>query len=295
MPLPGGPLVASALKLAEKLSDRIIVNSWWLPEKLESVVRKMAPAGISLEFSREEEQMETAGGLALARDRRLLGSDGPVLVMNGDGIFNLDLEPLFESHFRRGDAVTMALLPHLDPEKWSRVHLDASGHVCEIRAAGRPAPGEVPLLYPGVMLVSRGALNSLECRPSGISTTLWRQALLEGKMGGVVLSGHWREIGTPAEYLEAVLSQTAGRVFCHASALIERHTEMKNCFVGRDCKIPNTCQIENSALSHGVELGEGAVIRRSVLLGPIQVPSGKTLEDVVLTPETSLAKPADIS
>lgn len=287
MPLPNGPLIASALRLAARVSTRIVVNSWWLPEKLESAALKVKPSTASLEFSREEIQMETAGGLALARDRGLLGSEGPILVINGDGILNLELEPLFEGHLRRSDQVTLALLPHLDPTRWSRIHLDASGGIATIRPPGAPSPGEVPFLYPGVMLISREALNTLETRPSGVSTTLWRQALKHHAMGGVVLSGHWREVGNPGDYLEAVLSQTSGRVFCHASAHIAQSAELNNSFVGRNCRIEGGCRLEDSSLSEGVTLGKGVFVRNSILLGPLDIPEGRILDGVVLAPIAS--------
>ena len=63
-------------------------------------------------MSHERRLMGTAGGLALARDRGLLGDSGPVLVVNGDVSLDLSLEPLLNRFEASHDLVTLALLPH---------------------------------------------------------------------------------------------------------------------------------------------------------------------------------------
>ena len=46
----------------------------------------------------------------------MLGNQGPVLVVNGDCALGLDLEDFAAHHLQSNDLVTLALLPHLDPE-----------------------------------------------------------------------------------------------------------------------------------------------------------------------------------
>ena len=77
MPLPDGVLVSWAFRLASRISRRIVLNTWWLAEEMEQTARRVLPAGMVLEISREEKQMETAGGLALAmRINNLLAAPG---------------------------------------------------------------------------------------------------------------------------------------------------------------------------------------------------------------------------
>jgi NDP-sugar pyrophosphorylase family protein len=92
--------------------------------------------------SREETLMGTAGGLALARERGLLGADGPVLLSNGDCRLDLDLEPLVARHRAAGDLVTLALRPHPDPRRWSRVVVGETdpSRPCSARCSRRRAP-----------------------------------------------------------------------------------------------------------------------------------------------------------
>jgi len=290
LPVPGGPVVSWGLRLVGRFGIRtVVLNSWWLAETMERNAAKAVPPNMDLRFSREEHLMETAGGLALARDRGLLGTDGPVLVVNGDGILNLDLESLFDRHKKTDDLVTLGLLPHLGPERWSRVLLDQDGLVSAILPPGLPEAGEVPLLYPGVMLIAREALESLETTPSGVASALWAPSRAQNRLGGVLVSGHWREVGTPAEYLDHTMALLGDRTDLHPSALVDRDAVLKHALVGPGVTIEQDVVIDQSIISHGARIGAGARIIRSVVLGDVQVSAGETVTDEVRVTTQSLA------
>lgn len=279
LPLLHQPVVASAIGLAATANSlRIVVNTWHLAEIMERSLEDIDPV-VSLSVSREPELMGTAGGLALARDRGLLGDDGPALVINGDGLLNLDLKPLISRMENSHDLVSLALLPHLDPRAWSRVVLAGDGTVERILKAGAPAPGEVPFLYPGLMLVSREALNRLETRPGGVPEHLWRPALAEGRLGGVPVSGHWREVGTPSGYLEAVLSRLNGDAFIHPSAEVHAAAAIGSALIGRGARIEADAVVGASVVAEGARVAAGARVLRSVLLGETVVAAGETVID----------------
>ena len=283
LPLPGGPVIVWALRLAATTgASSITVNSWWLAEQLEAAAREAAPAETQCCFSREDELMETAGGLALARDRGLLGKEGSVLVINGDGVLNLDLDPLFVHHRASGDLVTLALLPHLAPDRWSRVLLDHDGRVTKILPPGQPSPGEAPFLYPGVMLVSRPALDSLQARPGGVAGELWQPAREAGRLGGVVVSGHWREVGCPKDYLDAVVALVRNESCCFQGATIHPGATVMSALIGKDVVIEAGARITHSVVSHGAIVQEGALVERSVVLGDVVVPVNSCLVDECL-------------
>jgi NDP-sugar pyrophosphorylase family protein len=272
VPLPGGPLVGWPLRLAAKASvRRVVVNSWWRAELMEDAARTACPGGLDLALSREDELMETGGGIALARDRGLLGDTGPVLVINGDGVLDLDLEPLLQRHHRSCDLATLALLPHLDPERYSRVTLRADGRVDAIRPPGSPAPDEMPHLYPGVMLLSREAVNRIATRPAGVALAVWQPALAEGRLGGVMVSGHWREIGTPWNYLDVVGRLLRGRSLIHPTARVDPDAVVGASLVGADVTVGAGAVLAGAVLSHGVRVESDARVAQSILLGPCRV------------------------
>jgi len=237
LPLLSQPVIASPLQLATSTGAReITVNTWHLAEVMERALAGIE-VGAELRISREERLMGTAGGVALARDHGLLGDWGPVLIVNGDGILNLDLEPVLRRMTHERDLVTLALLPHLDPLRWSRVVLDDDSCVCGIKQPGPPDSGEVPLLYPGVMLVSREALNGLEARPGDIPRELWEPARSNRRLGGVVVSGHWREVGTPQDYLSTVLGRLNGDEVIHPTAVVHPSASIGSALIGLGSRI----------------------------------------------------------
>lgn len=288
LPVPGGPVVSWALRLINHSGvGSAVLNSWWLAETMEQTANEVAPPGLNLRFSREEELMETAGGLALARDRGFLGSCGPVLVINGDGVLNLDLAELFRRHHESNNLVTLGLLPHLGPDRWSRVLLDQNDLVSSILPPGLPKAGEIPLLYPGVMLVSREALETLEVAPSGVASALWFPAQEQRRLGGVLVSGHWREVGTPSDYLDATIATLGDRNDISPCARVDQNAVLNRALVGTRVEIGADVVVGQSIISHGAKIGAGARVLRSVVLGDVRIESGATLTDEIRVPRST--------
>ncbi len=285
--LPDGPVISSSVRLAVAAGCRqIVVNAWHLADSMEAALDGCGhPPGVDFRVSREKNLMDTAGGLALARDRGLLGSEGAVLVLNGDGLVNLSLEHLFERHAVRDDLVTLGLLPHLDPIRWSRVLLDDDGLVSDILPPGRPDPSEAPFLYPGVMVVSRTALDSLTATPHGVNEGLWAPAREAGRLGGVVVTGHWREVGTPADYLEAALHQLQDTPRIHPSALVHPGASLGAAFVGSGARIEADTAIGDAVVAEGATVRRGARVFRSVLLGAVEAaPDERVIDEFRAVP-----------
>lgn len=279
LPLPDGPVVASALRLAAGAGfEKIVVNTWHLGDSMSAAACRLDSGGAAIVLSPEPSLMGTAGGLALARDRGLLGDGGPVLVINGDGLLDFDLQPLFERHLSSNDSVTLALLPHQDPTRWSRVVLDPSGLVSQILPSGRPEPGEAPFLYPGVMAISRDAIESLPATPGQTPERLWWPAMAEERLGGVVVPGTWREVGTPEDYRAACVTLCRDGSVIDASARVAPSAVVNKSFIGRDAVLGEGAVVESSVVAEGVVVEGGAKLFESVLLGSATATAGEELD-----------------
>lgn len=280
LPLPGGPVVASAVRLAASSGiRRVVVNCWHLAHHMRRAIGESALPAVDLQVSLEDQLMGTAGGLALARDRGLLDDQGSVLVLNGDGILDSNLRPLLDRHVECDHAATLGLLPHPDPSRWSRVCLDSGGLVTAIQRPGQPQQEERPLVYPGAMVVSRRALDTVPVTPSEIPDLIWGPALATGRLGGTVLSGSWREIGTPEDYLSAVLHLVGTQPVIDSTAEVAASARLGAAFIGRRSTIHENTEIIDSVVAEGAVVREGARVVRSVLLGPVEVTGGETIID----------------
>ncbi len=280
LPTPSGPVVCASIRQAANIGcRRITVNSWHLADLMEAAVLGCTSDDLATVCCREPELMGTAGGLALARDRGLLGTEGPILVINGDGLLRLSLEPLLRRFATSGDLVTLGLLPHLDPSRWSRVTLDAGGAVDRILPPGLSARGEVPLLYPGVMVVSRQALNALETFPHGVAEGLWEPARAAGRFGGAVVAGHWREVGTPTDYLKAVLLQLGSSTAIDPSAEVDPEAALDSAYIGPGARVEAGAVISESVVANTAVVRRGARVIRSVLMGTVEAGEEESVVD----------------
>ena len=276
LPLPLGPVVASALRQAATAGcRRVVVNVWHLADAMQEAARQAVPPGVELVLSVEDELMDTAGGLALAWARGLLEGHGPVLVINGDGLLDLDLTELAARHFEARDLATLGLLPHPDPRRWSRVRLHHEGTVERILPPGEPEPEERPLLYPGVMLVDRSALARLAVEPSSVPDRLWRPAMAVGRLGGVRIAGRWSEVGTPGDYLAAVLAQLHGDTAVELGARVAAEARLEQAFVDGRSVVESGTVVRRSVVAGGAVIGAGARVEDSVLLGDVTARPGE--------------------
>ncbi len=275
LPVLDRPLVMWAVEQAARAgAPRAVVNAWHLADRLEEALGSLTPP-IPVAVSREPRLMGTAGGIALARDRGLLGREGPVLVLNGDAVYGLELAALLATHAGGAHDVTMALLPHLDPRRWSRVHLDARGLVTGIAPPGQPSAGEVPLLYPGAMVVSRAALDRIPAGPGDVPAAVWEPARRCGRLGGAVVTGHWREVGTPAAYLEAVLALLGESSWTDPGARVAAGARLHRAMVGAGAVVGAGATVSESIVAAGAVAEPGAVVIRSVLLGRARAAAGE--------------------
>ncbi len=281
LPLPEGPVISSTLELAARTGiRRVVVNAWHLADRLQEAVARIALDDLEVRVSREAQLLGTAGGLAAARDAGMLDGDGPVLVLNGDGILDVDLDPALEQHHGGNDLVTLALLPHPDPERWSRVLVE-DRRVRQILPPGRPEPGETPFVYPGVMVVGREALDRLPAGPGEVPESLWAPARRAHRLGAAVIAGRWREVGTPRDYLEAVLARLGDGAVVDPTARVHASARLERAFVGRQVQVGAGAVLRESVVAEGARVGGGARVDRSVLLGPVRIAPRQTMEGEV--------------
>jgi NDP-sugar pyrophosphorylase family protein len=165
------------------------------------------------------------------------------------------------------------------------VLLDADGGVIAFRSAGEPAPGEVPFLYTGVMVVARPALEAIPLQVGSIHDHVWRPAQAARRLGGAVVTGHWREVGTPRGYHQTVMELLAGRSRVHPEARVDPAAVVAGSLIGGDVAVAAGAVVAESVLSHGVVVGRGAKVISSVILGPVSIgPGEKVTSDVRAAP-----------
>jgi NDP-sugar pyrophosphorylase family protein len=260
----------------------VVVNVWHLADRMIEAVEAIDYESLKIVVSREHELMGTSGGLAIAHARGLLEREGPVLVINGDGFYALDPEPLIQHHAASKDEITLGLVPNPDPSRWSQVLVADDHLVTGIVGPDQPGASVKSLLYPGLMVVARHLIEKLPPTPGNTPETLWWPAMERRTLGGVVLTGSWREVGTPTDYLDEVQRQLGRKTIIHPTAQVGSAARLDASLIGHNAVIGDGAEVSETAVLEGAEVAAGARVSRSVLAGAIRIPAGDRLHGAFL-------------
>jgi MurNAc alpha-1-phosphate uridylyltransferase len=163
----------------------IVINTAWLGEQIEQKLGDGAQLGVIIQYSRENEALETAGGLIQALP--LLG-DEPFVLANADAWCDFDFTELTASPL--GNALARLVL--IDTPDYLAGDFGLEGEQI-IHKTKKP-----PTLYTysGIALISPALLAGLAPgkRPF---LPVFEAAMAEGKLHGQHFSGQWMDIGTP--------------------------------------------------------------------------------------------------
>jgi NDP-sugar pyrophosphorylase family protein len=107
IPIFQKPLITFALDhLINAGVNGFVINTHRRPELFRGFFNRGNYAGAPVTLVHEAELLETGGGIKNAE--RCLGSD-PFITYSGDILTDVNLQPLIDEHFRRGNDVTLAL------------------------------------------------------------------------------------------------------------------------------------------------------------------------------------------
>lgn len=191
----GKPLIVHHIeKLKVAGVTDLVINHAWLGHKLVAVLGDGSALGVSIHWSAEESALETAGGIIQALP--LLG-DEPFLVINGDTWLDLDYRTLVSQPL--GTALAHLWLVPNPPQHPAGDFALQAGKVVDTPA----------LTFSGVGLYDPAAFAGLTPGARKLAPLL-RDWMAQGRVGGSLLAGEWRDIGTVAR-LQALDDQLQGR------------------------------------------------------------------------------------
>jgi len=283
----GRPLLASALEHLLGVGCKpVVANLHRHPKQVAAAVRAVAGAATRVRFSWEPNLQGGVGGVAAAR--RLFAA-GPVLVANADIWSSLDLAALLAED--DDDGVALALLPHPDPRRWSSVLLAEDGRVAGFLPAGADLPG-TPYLFTGFQRLGAGVVAALP-QPPAEWRPVWLELRSRGKLRGAVVSGRWRESGTPAAYRDLVLAELGTRSWVHPLATVAAGAALERCAVGAGCLVEPGVTASESVITAGAAVGQGSRLARCIIAGAVHLDRGEALSDLLVLPgcRVSLSAP----
>jgi MurNAc alpha-1-phosphate uridylyltransferase len=188
IPLCGKPLIIHHLeKLAAAGITDIVINHAWLGEQLEQTLGNGSSWGIRIQYSPENEALETGGGVYQALP--LLGEDA-FLLINGDVWTNWDYSEVMNTSLQEGELGHLWLIdnPAHNPQ----------GDFClgEGKVLDTALLNETALTFSGISLLSPQLWA--ECTSGAYPLApMLRSAMLQQQITGSKLNADWVDVGTP--------------------------------------------------------------------------------------------------
>ncbi len=166
----------------------VVINHAWLGPQIEQALGDGSRFGVSIQWSREDEPLETAGGIIHALP--LLGSE-PFLVVNADIWTDFPFATLHTA-LREGELAHLVLVsnPEHHPRGDFVLHHNA---LLEL-----PLPTDVHTYTYSGIAVYRPALFAGVSERKYPLLPLLKKAIAVNKASGEVYRGEWLDVGTPA-------------------------------------------------------------------------------------------------
>ena len=200
IPVAGEPIIRRIVRwLAVHDVRDLVVNLHYLPQTVTAVLGDGSDLSVRVRYSWEQPRiLGSAGGPRHALD--ILGEDTFVIV-NGDTLTDLNLTALLQAHRASGAAVTMALVPNREPEKYGGVVLDRDGRVAGFVSRGASAAGSHHFI--GVQVARAEVFRDLPDGEPASSVGGVYDALIASRPGtirGYVSDASFWDIGTVDDY-----------------------------------------------------------------------------------------------
>ena len=299
VPVVGKPTIQHIFELLARYGvEETHVNVYYLAEAIFGCYgAKTQVDGMSVNISREERLMGTAGGVKRLADH----FDETFVVIMGDALTDVDLREVVAFHKDRGALATLALMPVLDTSQFGVVELDGEGGILAFQEKPHPTEAVSTLANTGIYVLELEALDYIpEDTFFDFANDLF-PCLLEAGERFVGYQGdfYWSDVGTLEAYRQAQADVLEGKVqaeipgkrlgtnlwadedvWLHRTAGLEGAVMLgRDAIIGQDVTFSGSC-----AIGQGCWVRKGATVKNSVVLHGASVGAGAYLEDCIVGP-----------
>lgn len=278
----------------------VAINTYYLPDTFSGLADEAALVGIHARLVSEAKLTGPFGGVIACS--AVSKSEDDLLVLAGDGIYDLDVRQMVSMHRRCEAVLTVGVAAVQEGNRYGVLSVDNNGDVRGM--VEKPAGiGSVETASCGVYVVSSRLLELV--RPVGPLID-WidvvTQLLESGHRVIAVNVGAWTDVGTPAALLEInqrllipeMLHKVADRLDADDTALATVWTQgLLQCtpttrfegavLIGESVRIGAGVRLENTVVGPRATIGDGAVLCDTLVMPDATVAEGMTLTGQVVS------------
>ena len=292
VPVVNRPFLLYQIEVLRKagITD-ITLSLSYQPDKIEHLLGNGAEFGVNLRYVTEPSPMGTGGAYKFAAN----AIDETTVIFNGDILTDLDIGNLVDFHQAKSASATITLVPVDDPTRYGLIKIDDDGKV--LRFVEKPQPDELAelkintinagiyILEPTILdIIAQDANKSFEY---DVFPDILKREL---PFFGYEMKGeYWRDIGTPASYLEAhhdFLNGKLNSFEIDKSAVsddVATRAEIdKLSVLGEDCVVKAGARVINSVIGAGVHIEEKALIENSVIWPHTRISTAAEIRDAIV-------------
>ena len=226
-----------------------------------------------------------------------------VLILSGDHIYKMDYSQMVERHKESGAACTISVMevPWSEASRFGIMNVDGDDMVEEFEE--KPKHPRSNLASMGIYVFTwktlRAYLEADEANPASendFGKNVIPAMLGNGeKMAAYRFTGYWKDVGTLESLWDAnmdMLSPESGLDLLDESwPIYAKSISMPTAYLGKHARVSHSAfnrggdlegRIENSVLSAGVNVEEGASISYSVLMPGVTVKAGAVVEYAIV-------------
>ena len=221
VPVAGRPMIEYPLLLLRHYGIKeVIINLYHLGEKIEEYLQGGKKLGLRISYSKEEELLDTGGGLLKARS---FLQGGTFIVINSDVIIDVPLQETLDQHRQHAATATLILRPDAQADLYGPIETSADSKIQRFLGHEAPSSGPVgplrKLMFTGVQVLEPKVFDYMAGEDtSRFSTTkaTYPKMLTRGEcLYGFPFEGFWQDLGTPERIKETEEKLNRGGIRLH--------------------------------------------------------------------------------
>lgn len=259
VPMAGRTLIERVLVwLHGEGIDDVVLNLHYLPETITSIVGDGRAMGLKVRYSWEPVLLGSAGGpkQALTLWPQYAGA---CLIVNGDTLTDLALGPLIDAHRASGARATLAVVPNVRPDHYNGIRADANRRVTGFVAKDH---ADATWHFVGVQVVEADVFDRVPPgEPAETVSGIYRDMVREAPGSVMVwpVDAPFLDVGTPADYLRAVMSLAATDVVIEGHAVVDPSAILVRCVVWDGAKVGAGARLTDCVVLSGADVAAGTV------------------------------------
>lgn len=296
LPVAGVPLIVHQIaRLRDAGVDHVVLATSYRAEVFSDGLGDGSDLGIRISYAYETEPLGTGGAIRHAAEALGdSGPDDPVVIFNGDIIDGHDIAGQVKYHANEDAAVTLYLTRVDDARAYGCVPTHGGRVTAFLEKMPDPVTNQINA---GCYVFARRVIDTIPVgRPVSVERETFPGLLADGAVVlGQVDDAYWRDLGTPAAYVDGSADVVRGLVDSPArpgppgeslvlpgatvdpSALLSGGTSV---CVG--ARIGADARVDGAVVLPGAEIGPGAVVVASAIGAGAVVVAGARVENAVV-------------